>query len=322
MSSLSSTARLTAFYSQFSEFAKRVPVEKVRLAAMTGIIFLIITLIGNNFWFFLAPETAVVVKPSARVQAGQPAKTDREVINYEVVGEWQLFGAEPSKKAAVAIETQPAPDTVDENVGATSLNLKLVGIIHASNPKEGYAVILHSSKTELFKVGQAIPVGNDITLAKVLLDRVIINNRGNYESLMLFEAESEIAIKKHVKKGAEAGKKVIDKRGDKKVSQLMRDYRSQLLSDPMSMANVIRISLATDANGDVLGYRVRPGKHRKQFAELGLKSGDIITAINGTSLADQQNAMQLYGSLGSLTEANFDILRGGNRMAILVDLSN
>ncbi len=319
-----SMATLAAFGASLGERFRRLPAEKCRSLAMVGIAFLVITLLGNNFWFFFSPDDVAMqtaVSDMSAHTSAQPSSKTR--LNYDQMSGWQIFGEEP---AAASAETdtvlQSVSDNIDENASATSLNIRLVGIINASNPKEGFAIMQFSGETSLIKVGQVIPVGNDIFLAKVLIDRVIINNRGTFESLKLFDSDSKLDIKRSVKKVASSTGKVDDKRNDRRVTQLMSGYRRQLLNDPMSMANVIRVSLATDASGDVIGYRVRPGSHRKQFAELGLKSGDVITAVNGVSLANQQNAMQLFGSLGSLTEATFDVKRGSSHLSIMVNLSN
>ncbi|MCY4044793.1 MAG: type II secretion system protein GspC [Cellvibrionales bacterium] len=314
-------AKLSALSVQVTEQVSRLPQDKCRTALMVGIIFIVITILGNNFWFFFAYDEVALPEISSRPT--KTSHTNKQVINYEDVKSWQLFGEEPKASTEEAETILPqVTEEVDENARETNLNLRLVGIINASDPQEGYAIIQHGSEANLYKVGDPIPVGNDISLAKVLVDRVIINNRGNFESLKLFESDKKLPVKRNIRKGPAKALKTLDKRNDQRVTQLMTGYRKQLLSNPMSMANVIRVSLATDAEGNTIGYRVRPGKARKEFAELGLKSGDIITAVNGISLSDQQSAMQLYGSLGSLTEANFDIKRGNSHLSILVNLSN
>jgi general secretion pathway protein C len=314
-------AKLSALSAQLTEQVRRLPQDKCRSVLMVGIIFIVITIIGNNFWFFFSYDEVTLPQISSRPT--QSASASKQLISYEEVKSWQLFGEEPQVTAEETETLLPqVTEEVDENARETSLNLRLVGIINASAPQEGYAIIQHGSEADLYKVGDPIPVGNDISLAKVLIDRVIINNRGNFESLKLFESDKVLPVKRSVRKGPAKAPKTLDKRNDRRVTELMTGYRKQLLSNPMSMANVIRVSLATDAQGNTIGYRVRPGKARKEFAELGLRSGDIITAVNGISLSDQQSAMQLYGSLGSLTEANFDIKRGNSHLSILVNLSN
>ena len=318
------TAKMSAMTASLVDALRRIPQEKFRTLSMVGIVFLLITLLGNNFWFFFSPKEQALgtaAHDASRQIAKHSAQQPR--IHYDQVASWQLFGEEP---AATDDETETVldavTDNIDENAIATNLNIRLVGVINASDPKEGFAIMQYSGETSLIKVGQAIPVGNDIFLAKVLIDRVIINNRGTFESLKLFDADGKLPVKTNVRTATNKKNKVLDKRRDKRVTELMAGYKKQLLTDPMSMANVIRVSLATDQTGQVVGYRVRPGSHRKQFAELGLKSGDIITAVNGISLSDQQSAMQLFQNLSSLTEATFDVKRGSSHLSIQVSLPN
>jgi general secretion pathway protein C len=47
------------------------------------------------------------------------------------------------------------------------------------------------------------------------------------------------------------------------------------------------------------GYRVYPGRDRKQFAALGLRPGDLIKDIDGAALTNPQQATQIFQNLGN-----------------------
>ena len=51
------------------------------------------------------------------------------------------------------------------------------------------------------------------------------------------------------------------------------------------------------AGGKMRGFRVYPGANRQAFARLGLRAGDLVTAINGTPLDDQDRAQEIFGTL-------------------------
>ena len=63
--------------------------------------------------------------------------------------------------------------------------------------------------------------------------------------------------------------------------------------------------------GEQVGYRVYPGRDRRQFAALGLQPGDIIKDIDGQSLTDPSQAMQIFQSLGTAEQVTVTIERGG-----------
>ena len=205
---------------------------------------------------------------------------------------------------------------------ATRLQLKLLGVM-LSSVDASYAVIEHSGQSDLYRVGQAIPGGQRVTLSRVLADRVIIDNRGSLESLMLYDENKNtqaVQINKPVAKPSAAAK-VVDQRNNQQVTEMANAYREQLMNNPMSLADVIRISVAKDSNGNVMGYSIRPGRDRKQFTDFGLQSGDIVTAVNGIALDDPAKAMELYGQLRTAKEASLDIKRGSENINVLVGFS-
>lgn len=303
----------------FSRKLEYLPQEHIRSALLCFFIFIGVTLVAQNFWFLVAIEGNNSLIFDEAVLPSKSASSQNK-IEYADIARWQLFGQEPDLQEQEEVDKKI--ELIDEQAQETRLNIKLMGILYASIPEQGYAIMAFAGEVALIKVGEKIPLGTDISLAKVLVDKVIIDNKGQFESLMLFGDDNSLDIKRSVNAKKTKIADVIDKRNNKAITSLMSSYKERLLKDPLSMASVIRISLATDHNGAVIGYRVRPGKDRKEFAQLGLKSGDIITAVNGVSLADQQNAMRIYGDLSNLTEANFDIRRGKESLSIMVNIAD
>ena len=71
-------------------------------------------------------------------------------------------------------------------------------------------------------------------------------------------------------------------------------------------------------NGQQQGYRVYPGRDRRQFAALGLKAGDLIKDIDGQALTNPQQAMQIFQSLGSASQVTVTVERDGQPTTILL----
>jgi general secretion pathway protein C len=69
------------------------------------------------------------------------------------------------------------------------------------------------------------------------------------------------------------------------------------------------------------GYRVDPGKSGAQFTQLGFKSGDVVTSVNGINLDNPANTMQLYQLMRSASEAVFDLERGAETVTLTVNLN-
>ncbi|MEE8059249.1 MAG: type II secretion system protein GspC [Pseudomonadales bacterium] len=232
-----------------------------------------------------------------------------------------LFGA-------AGAQTQPVAVTpvVEEEIKAvkTKLNLLLEGIAFTPVASESMAVIVYQGKQDQYHIGEKLPVGGQVTLAQVLMDHVIIDNKGRYESLWLYDDD-----KKHVSNPARtvrpvakaAGQsQVKDMRSNTNATNLARDYRQRLYKNPGSLGEVLRISPA-QKDGEMIGYRVSPGKDRAQFTELGFKTNDIVTRINGIELNEPSKALEIYKLMRTAKEASFTVDRNGETIQLMVSLN-
>lgn len=325
-----------ALSSRIMGLLSTVPVSKVRLGVMAVIVVWFLSLLADIVWLLVpSPDVSAQlalkhVKSAPRAQA----KKKTSAFDVKAMQDWHLFGASEVEAVESPDDTdiqQPSSDDMLAGVDATNLQLKLMGVMRSGEGSDSHAVIEHQSQSELYKVGDKIPGGRDVSLAWVLDDRVVIDNRGIREFLMLYDesGKPEIAVPantrgkrgKKNKKGRSGKKQVLDKRGDGNLEKMANDYRNRLLDNPMSLADVIKVSVAKDAEGSVIGYRIRPGRDRKQFNDFGLKSGDIVTSINGLSLDDPSRAMELYGQLREAKEASFVVKRGDEEINLILGLS-
>ena len=96
-------------------------------------------------------------------------------------------------------------------------------------------------------------------------------------------------------------------------------WRSRVISENASkLTDIVRLAPHVQ-EGEVVGFRVNPGKDRGTFEALGLKPGDVVTNINGTALNDPGQGLQVFESLGESTQANVTLLRDGTPQVIVID---
>ena len=88
--------------------------------------------------------------------------------------------------------------------------------------------------------------------------------------------------------------------------------------NPESITQILRPQ-PVFANGQQRGYRVYPGRNRQQFAKLGLRPGDLVTAINGMPLDDPARGMEIMESMNSATEVTVTVERNGQSTQITID---
>ena len=76
------------------------------------------------------------------------------------------------------------------------------------------------------------------------------------------------------------------------------------------------------ADGRQRGYRVYPGPNQAAFNRLGLRPGDLVTAINGTTLDDPTKGGEIFSTLSSVAEARVTVIRNGSQQELVLNLAD
>ncbi|PID55065.1 MAG: type II secretion system protein GspC [Gammaproteobacteria bacterium] len=242
---------------------------------------------------------------------------------------WHLFGkpGQAVTREPVVVRRPVDQGGIERGAKESKLNITLTGIVAMSDEGFGMAIIEHSRKQQLYAVGDELPIGGgQVKLAKVLADRVVIDNRGTYELIRLFEQGDLVAtVREPASKTEELAQQptraMSVKRDDAVSKAIARQYRQRLYNDPQSLAEVVKIS-AHREQGQLRGYRVRPGNDKQQFEQLGFKAGDLVTSVNGIPLDNPSNAVQLYQLMRTASEAVFEVERGSTLVTLTVMLGN
>ncbi|MEM8563088.1 MAG: type II secretion system protein GspC [Pseudomonadota bacterium] len=303
--------------------------RRVRRALVVVLILWAVFSLSQLIWAWV-PSQGAAEPTGTRIAnpVSLPAAAgEGQQVNIARVQGWHLFGevnAQNDSGQDQRIE-EPEPsarDGIEEGARATRLALKLRGVVASTDDGLGYAVIEHQSKQDIYAVEDELPVPGQVTLAKVMPRQVVLDNRGTYELLELFDdsgLDAQLVLQPPpeptpIEEGEDEGASAV---GD--ASTLARSYRDRLYQNPQALADVVAIS-AVRENGELQGYRVMPGKEREQFAVLGFRPGDLVTSINGMSLSDPANTLRLYQTIRSASEAVFELQRDGQPMSISVSL--
>jgi hypothetical protein len=75
------------------------------------------------------------------------------------------------------------------------------------------------------------------------------------------------------------------------------------------------------AAGKLRGFRAFPGRNRQIFSKLGLKSGDLVTAINGTPLDDPQRSQDVFNTIQTSDHVTVTVERGGQKQDISLNIA-
>jgi general secretion pathway protein C len=231
-----------------------------------------------------APSPGTIVAAS-RVQ--------RPTVDIAAITSTHLFG------------TAPIAASNGANAPQTNMPLVLTGVIAANNPNDGLAILGPSAMaTKVYAVGDNIPGG--ARLHAVLSDHVLLDRDGRLEALTLPHQLAGNAPPPSLSAAPEAP--VIDR---------MRELVSR---NPGIIGDIMRPE-PVFAGGKQQGFRVYPGRDAEAFIRLGLRPGDLVTAIDGTPLDDPSRGEQILSTLGTSSEAHITVLRNGQQQDLTLDLT-
>lgn len=295
-----------------------IPVRRWQMLFVALLGAIMLADMARLIWLAVPPHASPTMLTTPVNVATAVTNKKASAVDIEKMASWHLFGevgAQPHTAAAAAVEEQ-AQDT--------TLNLQLLGVISSSEPTQARAFILADGRQQQFAIGEQLPGAGKVVLSKVLVDRAIIDNNGHYETLWLYDPNSNMQQMRTPTQNAPAqpaSASTVDMRGNAGVTELAQNYRNQLYQNPGSLADVLQVTPASEG-GKLIGYRVNPGRDPAQFAKFGLKPGDVVTMINDVKLDDPQRALELYNLLRSQTEASITVHRGNEDVVLMVSLQN
>jgi len=207
-------------------------------------------------------------------------------------------------------QVQAPPGRDGTNPPPTSIPLVLSGVIAADNPQNGLAILGQSAQAaKVYAVGDNVPGG--AKLYQVFNDHVVIDRGGQLESLALPRQLGSAGMPNAPSPSTAAlqtESPIVDR-----MRKLMTDQPG-LLMDVMRPQPVF-------AEGRQRGFRVYPGRNRQAFVRLGLKPGDLVTAINGTPLDDPARGQEILKTLSSSSEARVTVTRNGQQQDLTLNMA-
>ncbi len=253
----------------------------------------------------IAVQAAIIVtslasidsEPLADVPPPPPSASQRRT-DVVAIANSHLFGeAKVEPSAANAADAPP-----------TNVPLVLTGIIAADDPRTGLAIVGESAAAARVRaVGDSLPGG--VTLHSVYGDRVLLDRGGRIEALVLPRqfAGTPGAPPRPPPTAAQPPDDAVER---------MR----QLVSEEPGIVSDIMRNQPVFAQGKQRGYRVYPGRNRQAFMRLGLRPGDLVTAINGTPLDDPARGNEVFRTIGSSSETRITVMRNGRQQELTLNM--
>ncbi len=260
---------------------------------------------GVNTPRVIAPQIASARLPSTNA-----------VIDYNLSDtlKYHLFGRY-LKQASIKIQKPNLDD-----LPLIRMNLKLVGVVASTNEERSTAIIAYQNSQGVYGINDPIK-GTRVNVRYILSDRVILDNNGRDETLMLEGVDFTRSSKNNVFLPPLAKQPQQNKpqKSETLVEGALSNIRQEILKNPQSLLKYITLSQERQ-NDEVLGYRLGPGNDKRLFEHSGLQKGDIATEINNVDLTDPAQMNKIWNNLKEASEISLSVLRNGQTHHINIGL--
>lgn len=267
-----------------------------------GLLALIAFVVVKAVITYVSPQS--VWKPVVTAQPGEagPAPIAAPALNLNF---------DPFYRQRAAITAAPAV-TIGEDAPETSLDLKLFGLRADSADETGSAILeTPDRKQKTYRVGDEIISG--VVLRAVTKSYIVLDAEGSLERLTFIKPES--ALNTPAPAPSEPAQ----------TYQAGQTGSAGAPSGRLSVQNfsaaqfMAAVRLTPDLkDGSVRGIKITPRGSGKLLSGAGLQSGDIITAVNGQSVTDNQAMMRMASVLSRDQGASLSILRNDIPMTVKV----
>lgn len=237
------------------------------------------------------PEMSANQQPVEVVREATPAEPGTNFQQQaNAISRAFLFG-----KAQV----EQKPVAVVEEAPQTQLNYKLRGVYFSPDERLSSAIVEtrpNNSKHYLLNDELA----DNITLAGIAADHILINRYGKLERLNLEKPEVP----------ANSSGSQRSTGGSAQQTALLRSYKKRYSSNPMALATRFQ-AIPVQQNGNNIGFKLKPLRGESLLKKLSFEPDDIFTAVNGVSLKNPFEALDALKSLTTADSVSVTIIRNG-----------
>ena len=290
--------------------------ELAALASSAVLGALSLWLLVRLIWLLVPRSDAALDGTATRIGSG-----DAGPVPALSVAKWHLFGNTPARAGS------------GSGSPATTLAMILRGTLADRDPAAGIAVISDSERGEqAYRAGENIAGG--VKLARVYADHVVLVHEGVEETLTLTRDENlqpanivrppstNGARAARANAAADASSSPATSANSSQTTQAPADWQQtvdRLRQNPDELAKRVQIVPVLDG-GRLTGVRVSAGTDMALINQMGLRAGDIVTAVNGAPVDSIARGQQIVDSLRNAASARVTVLRDGKPTDITISL--
>jgi len=242
------------------------------------------------------------------VATGDPAATTTSIAK------WHLFGNTPVAATAS---------------GAAVQSMILRGTLADRDPAAGVAVLDAGEGERAYRAGEMIAAG--LKLARVYPDHAVVLRDGVEETLALTR-DTNLQPAEIVRKPGSARSDRADAPNAPspsapangasqtvRASPQLQQTIDRARQNPEEIAKRLQIVPVLDG-GRVTGIRLSAGADASLMNQIGLRPGDVVTAVNGAPVDSLARGQQIVEGLRNASSARVTVLRDGRPTDITISL--
>jgi len=269
--------------------------------------------------------TEGAVAEEAAEPAAKSARTRTLAWYQRPIVKRNLFNSEASAKP-------PEPEAkVSEDLVLSDIEATLISTSEAYPPQWSTALIqVKDEAAEVYGVGEEFLDAKILTVRAPFLDENNNHRNARIELLRGGQREYlEVGGEKKSKVKAK-GKKPDDKKPAKKSGRHTWDgikpdgdnaWTVEKKELDYALANLDKLSREARvvphfADGATNGFKVFSIRRNSALRKMGMKNNDVITGVNGHSLANTEKALELYSKLSTESDFEVTILRNGSEQTM------
>ena len=256
----------------------------------------------------LIPSPSYALPPV--IQITQTVPVDAVPADYTAIADWHLFG-----RVKMA-ESTPLPPV--EKAPETRLALRLAGVFYRSSANALAMIAEAGGEERSYRVGDQLPGG--ARLERILLDQVVLSRNARLETLSMPRDTMVKTLSVPTTRQPAVTPLSANNARTVAAGAIARDLRTAVATRPEALQDLAFASPYME-NGRFVGFRLRPGRKRKLLGQLGLQSGDVITAINGTTLQSPAQGFTLLQDMLQGDQVTARVLRNGAEITFTFNLT-
>lgn len=264
----------------------------------------------------------VVDRPNVRRDINaisvRTAVVDRNIFNSqnEVPSEPEpgsTSKAKPAQSFDPAAECQPS-----------TLELELMGAIVSGDPEQSVVSLKEKgfAAADHYRVGEVIIGHQQASIYAVAPGVVVINNDGNKECLEIKKSKyyESISSGEDLEDESLNGPKDSPANGESERSRTVRlefTYVEQELGPGFMKILESGRLVPHSAEGSMKGFKLVGAKAESLWRKVGLSSGDVLTSVNGISMAEPDKGFTIFESLQNEKQIRVEYLDKGETPSVV-----